>query len=85
MKTHISSSQLGTHTGPANRTGPAKPHSACVTNNGSPQQSQSELTLSADQLALLSDAEALLGTQKDISDDERLVRLQLYEQSSPAR
>ena len=77
MKTHISSSQLGTHTGPANRTGPAKPHSACVTNNGSPQQSQSELTLSADQLALLSDAEALLGTQKDISDDERLVRLQV--------
>ena len=77
MKTQSSSSQLDTRTGPANCTGPAKPHSVNVTNNWLPHQDQSEVTLSADKLALLSDAEALLAKQKDISDDERLVRLEV--------
>ena len=71
MKTQSSSSQLDT------RAGPAKPHSVNVTNNWLPNQDQSELTLPADKLALLSDAKALLGKQKDISDDERQVRLQV--------
>ena len=89
MKTQNSSSQLGTRAGPTNRagsarcagpadcTGPAKPDSANITNNWLTQQAQPELTLSAEKLALLSNAEALLGKQKDISDDERQVRLQV--------
>ena len=77
MKTQSSSSQLDTRTGSANSTGSANPHSVNVTNNWSPHQDQSALTVSADKLALLSTAEALLGKQKDISDDERQVRLQV--------